>query len=221
MRRCYFLIRLQIIVGGFAASASSADLSPTSAADEIRYRLHEHHKDNLRPCVLRYQSATTSTMFLRTLAFTALAVETVSAFRDASPFFMFSTSELVPRHQSVTSRVANSWSRPASSDSTHSRVDTVATSSSVQDYVQDALAGCQSDTYILVNQPAVSAADFSTTTHATIHLRQRMTGGDQGIKTRKTVSNVLGQVALGEVERSLIERCGATSLVLDLSLIHI
>ncbi|CAL8579779.1 hypothetical protein XPA_005510 [Xanthoria parietina] len=122
----------------------------------------------------------------------ALSVTFGNAFTDTSPFFMFSTSELLTSSPQIAS------------------------ASSVQDTITSQLSKCPSDTYIVVTQPGVHAEDYSDR-YAAPHLRRKVSGEDDRIRSTMSVTDVLGQVNTEEIVGIVGDKCGAASLRIDAS----
>ncbi|KAL8646972.1 MAG: hypothetical protein Q9210_005835, partial [Variospora velana] len=131
-------------------------------------------------------------MLFRRLAALALSARYVHAFSDTSPFFMFSTSELLPSTPQIV---------PAE----------VLTKSIIS-----LLSSCLSDTYIIVTQPGVHAEDYSDR-YAAPHLRRKVQSEDEAIRSAVSVTDVLASVDTGAIVRSLEEGCGAALLKVDAS----
>ena len=96
----------------------------------------------------------------------------------------------------------------------------VSSSESVQLHIEEQLSTCSSDTYILVSQPGVNAADFKTASAAP-HLRRYMTGGEGEDSRSPTASfhvpDVLGHFDLVWAESYLERTCGAEIMNVDAS----
>ncbi|PGH27870.1 hypothetical protein AJ80_00420 [Polytolypa hystricis UAMH7299] len=121
----------------------------------------------------------------------SIATTSVSAFKDTSPFFLFSTSNFLPFNHHLTS------------------------SSSVQSYLSSTLPACPSDIYILVSQPGVHASDYITRKSAP-RLRERVLRKDSAVVSVAAVGEVAsGVVDADEVRALLEEKCGAETVVVD------
>ncbi|KAL8645413.1 MAG: hypothetical protein Q9226_007318 [Calogaya cf. arnoldii] len=131
-------------------------------------------------------------MLLPLLTALASSVALGNAFTDTSPLFMFSTSELLT-------------SAPQ-----------IASASTVQETIISQFSKCPSDTYIIVSQPGVHAEDYSDR-YAAPHLRRKVSGEDERIRSTMSVTDVLGQVNAEEIVASVEERCGAALLRIDAS----
>ncbi|KAK8216692.1 hypothetical protein M8818_001655 [Zalaria obscura] len=123
-------------------------------------------------------------MLVRLLTAAAVAASSVSAFRDTSPFFLFSTAEFEGQSQQI------------------------ATARDVQARIEDLAKSCPSDSYIVVSQPGVSAADFAGR-QTTPHLRRRLGGEDKTVKSSVQVRDVVGQVSGSEAATLLSKSCGS------------
>ena len=78
------------------------------------------------------------------------------------------------------------------------------------------LGKCPSDIYVIVSQPGVNALDYSGQ-HSTPHLDRWISGEDKDIRTSYTVSDVLGELDIGALVRTLEKKCGAGTLTVDAS----
>ncbi|KIW01366.1 uncharacterized protein PV09_07135 [Verruconis gallopava] len=131
-------------------------------------------------------------MVLRRIWALALTVHIAAAFRDTSPFFLFSTTRIsdVP--------IAHSQ---------------LVSSSALTDQVSHALSSCPSDTYIIIAQPGVSASDFSAGSSSP-NLRQYL-NKTAGIVETWVVPEVAGLLDARSLERQVQERCKADVLRID------
>ncbi|KAL8924385.1 MAG: hypothetical protein Q9172_002732 [Xanthocarpia lactea] len=120
----------------------------------------------------------------------ALSAGICNAFRDTSPFFMFSTSELL------------------------TSVPQIALASTIQDIIVSQLSKCPSDTYIVVTQPGVHAEDYSDR-YAASHLRRKVSGEDERIRSTMSVMDVLGDVDAEKIVEVVGDKCGAALLRVD------
>ncbi|KAF2405537.1 BIG1-domain-containing protein [Trichodelitschia bisporula] len=125
----------------------------------------------------------------------ALAASGTAAFSGTSPFLMFSSSQL-GKHE---------WG--------HAQL---ATSASVNSLVSQSLSTCPSDTYILVSQPGVSAADFENR-RVLSYLGQVFNHSDSETSPRVVVPEVAGLVDVQAISRQLQEKCKAEVLKADAS----
>lgn len=77
------------------------------------------------------------------------------------------------------------------------------------------LEECTSDTYIIVSQPGVNAADYQD--RAAPFLRMKMLGDDKSIRSSLTVKEVLGEVSGISLSKAVQQKCGAGHLRVDAS----
>ncbi|PGH00513.1 hypothetical protein GX51_05728 [Blastomyces parvus] len=134
-------------------------------------------------------------MWINGLGLFALAsagVTTVDAFRDTSPFFLFSTHETA-----LPSRQFES-------------ANTLSTSLSAS------LKSCSAATYILVSQPGVHARDYSSG-DAAPRLRRGVLQLDKEVKGSFAVSEVVGAVDVDALQGVLEEGCGVEVERVDMS----
>ncbi|GAB7349649.1 hypothetical protein MBLNU459_g0325t1 [Dothideomycetes sp. NU459] len=124
-------------------------------------------------------------MLVRYISAAALAIQCVSAFKDASPFFLFSSSRFETKQMPDAQ---------------------VASATDVEAHINSLLKGCSPDTYVVVSQPGVSIADFSSEQFAP-HLRRRLVGDDKQTQSLVRVSNVLGQISSRNVLVGLEQQC--------------
>jgi hypothetical protein len=122
----------------------------------------------------------------------ALAAATASAFRDTSPFFLASTSQIL--------------STPAQLKSATTLLDELSTK----------LGACPSDYYVIASQPGVHSTDFATGKSAP-RLGARMTGEDEAIRSTMIVNEVVGVLEMEQVRNILETQCGAQTTVIDAS----
>ncbi|CAG7938261.1 unnamed protein product [Penicillium olsonii] len=120
----------------------------------------------------------------------ALGAAAVNAFRDTSPFFLASTSEVL----------ANSAY--------------IQTGASVLETLDSALSSCPSDYYVVVYQPGAHATDFSTRKSAP-RLGAKMLGKDSSIRSKMSVNEVAGLVEPKEVKKLLETKCKAQTTTID------
>ncbi|KAJ9645214.1 hypothetical protein H2201_000990 [Coniosporium apollinis] len=136
-------------------------------------------------------------MALRRIGALALSATLVSAFRDTSPLFMFSDSPL-PNSIATTQ---------------------LALSGQLSSQIESSLADCPSDTYIIVSQPGVSAADFSDRL-STPHLRDYI-DRHGGVQSSVTVPEVVGTIGTDALLQRLAQKCKATTITVDSEKRHI
>ncbi|MCJ1454245.1 hypothetical protein MMC28_004597 [Mycoblastus sanguinarius] len=121
-----------------------------------------------------------------------LGISIVSAFKDTSPFFLFSTSELLASSPDLVS------------------------AASLSKAIVPELEACTSDTYVIVSQLGVNAADYHGRLSAP-HLRMKMLGNDKSIRSSLSVKDVLGGLDAQEMSRIVQAKCGAGHLRVDAS----
>jgi hypothetical protein len=150
-------------------------------------------------------------MVLRRLWALALSAQFVSAFKDTSPFFLFSTSRwaLISTAQANTSPTDNDY-RLSDPLIVHSQL---ASSSALTAQVSQALLSCPSDTYIIISQPGVSASDFSAG-ESSPNLRQYL-NKTAGVAETWTVAEVAGVLDAKSIEKQVEEKCKADVLRID------
>ncbi|PGH11488.1 hypothetical protein AJ79_04863 [Helicocarpus griseus UAMH5409] len=117
-------------------------------------------------------------------------IPTTHAFKDTSPFFLFSTSSDIPLPP------------PTHLSSAPSLSDTISTAF---------LPSCPSETYVLVSQPGVHARDYSVE-QDTPELRKRVLGKDG---SRFVVSEVVGEVDVEGVVAGLEKGCKGRIVKVD------
>ncbi|KAI9693949.1 MAG: hypothetical protein M1822_003220 [Bathelium mastoideum] len=120
----------------------------------------------------------------------ALNLGLVSAFQDASPFFLFSTS-----------RLANT-----SLDSLN-----IASSTQVTSSVLKALESCSSQTYLLVEQPSARVSDF-VNNKAAPTLRRQIQKEDERVLSSYTVQEVAGTIDVAKITQYLSAQCQTQQL---------
>ncbi|OJD10280.1 hypothetical protein ACJ73_09852 [Blastomyces percursus] len=124
------------------------------------------------------------------------AVTTVDAFRDTSPFFLFSTHETALPIPSRQFEAANTLSTILSA--------------------APALKSCSAASYILISQPGVHARDYSSG-NAAPRLRRRVLQLDGEVKGSFAVSEVVGRVDVDALQGVLEEGCGVEAERVDIS----
>ncbi|CAL5868470.1 uncharacterized protein PFLUO_LOCUS2696 [Penicillium psychrofluorescens] len=129
-------------------------------------------------------------MHLSRFGLLALGAATVDAFRDTSPFFLASTSEVLANSAYIKSGA--------------SLLDTLSTS----------LSSCPSDYYVVINQPGVHSSDFSTRKSAP-RLGAKMLGKDKAIRSKMTVNEVAGLLEAKDVSGFLEKKCKAKTTAID------
>ncbi|PNS18982.1 hypothetical protein CAC42_6077 [Sphaceloma murrayae] len=109
------------------------------------------------------------------------------AFRDTSPFFLFS-SDALPSSAHLSSKTS------------------LATAEKIHEHLTSTFHSCPSDTYILITQPNVSTADFRA--NHPPHLSRYMASDASSVKTRVSVRNVVGQLDREVLEGEITRACG-------------
>ncbi|KAI4738137.1 BIG1-domain-containing protein [Aureobasidium sp. EXF-12298] len=130
-------------------------------------------------------------MLLRYLSAAALALQTANAFKDASPFILYSTGQLDAKDVNVN----------------------VISAQSLQESVEHQLKGCPSNTYVVVSQPGISTNDL-TVSKSTPHLRRRLSGKDDNVKSIFAAKNVVGDVDGMALVASITRECHTKSTLL-------
>ncbi|KAK4694960.1 hypothetical protein P7C71_g2705, partial [Lecanoromycetidae sp. Uapishka_2] len=131
-------------------------------------------------------------MYFPQLGAIALSFSLVNAFKDTSPFFLFSTSKLLAISPNLVS------------------------ADSLRKLVIPHLTECRSDTYVIVSQPGVEAADFADE-YTAPRLREKMNGDDMSIRSSFSVTDVLGLISGDELSKVIQDRCEASHLRVDAS----
>ncbi|KAL8680457.1 MAG: hypothetical protein Q9186_003355 [Xanthomendoza sp. 1 TL-2023] len=153
-------------------------------------------------------------MLLHLFSGLALSLSFTNAFTDTSPFFMFSTSEYAFPTQDVaclrTLPSTNIKSRLLSS------TPQITSASTLLETLTPQLSTCPSDTYIIVTQPGVHAEDYSDR-YSAPHLRRKVLGEDERVRSTMSVMDVLGDVDAEKIVGMLEQRCGAVVLKVDTS----
>ncbi|KAI5199318.1 hypothetical protein AUEXF2481DRAFT_39517 [Aureobasidium subglaciale EXF-2481] len=128
-------------------------------------------------------------MLLRYLSAAALALQSADAFKDASPFVSYSTNQLDVKESSVN----------------------VISAQTLQKNVGEQLKGCPSDTYVFVSQPGLNTADL-TLSKSTPHLRRRLSGKDDSVKSIFAAKNVVGDVDAMSLVATVNRECSSLDL---------
>ncbi|KAJ5902302.1 BIG/ATPase V1 complex subunit S1 [Penicillium taxi] len=123
-------------------------------------------------------------MHLSRFGLLSLGVAAVDAFKDTSPFFLASTSEVLANSAYIKS------------------------GASVLEEVSSSLSSCPSDYYVVVSQPGVHSSDFSTRKSAP-RLGTKMLGKDKSIRSKMSVTEVSGLVDDRQIKRLLEDKCKA------------
>ncbi|KAG9639575.1 BIG1-domain-containing protein, partial [Aureobasidium melanogenum] len=130
-------------------------------------------------------------MLLRYLSAAALALQSANAFKDASPFLLYSTGQLDAKDANVN----------------------VISAQSLQESVEHQIKGCPSNTYVVVSQPGISTNDL-TVSKSTPHLRRRLSGKDDNVKSIFAARNVVGDVDGMALVASITRECHTKSTLL-------
>ncbi|KAF3398147.1 hypothetical protein F1880_005720 [Penicillium rolfsii] len=129
-------------------------------------------------------------MHLSRFGLVALGAAAVDAFRDTSPFFLASTSEVLAISANIK------------------------TSASLFGDLSSALGACPSEYYVVVNQPGVHSSDFATRKSAP-RLGAKMLGKDKSIRSKMSVNEVAGLLDVKQIKGLLEEKCQAQTTVVD------
>ena len=130
-------------------------------------------------------------MLLRYLSAAALALQSANAFKDASPFVLYSTSQLEGESANVN----------------------VISAQSLQEGINHQINGCPYGTYVFVSQPGVSTNDL-TLSKSTPHLRRRLSAKDDDVKSVFTAKNVVGEVDAMALVATVNRECNTKSTLL-------
>ncbi|KAI9375449.1 BIG/ATPase V1 complex, subunit S1 [Aspergillus egyptiacus] len=131
-------------------------------------------------------------MRLTHLSLLALGAATAGAFRNTSPFFLASTSEITSASKQLQS------------------------ATSLLDDLSTTLSTCPSDYYVIASQPGVHSTDFATR-KAAPRLGAKMTGQDEEIRSTTVVNEVVGVLEAKQIRSVLETECGAQTTVIDAS----
>ncbi|OQD76331.1 hypothetical protein PENDEC_c004G03054 [Penicillium decumbens] len=129
-------------------------------------------------------------MHLSRFGLVALGAAAVDAFRDTSPFFLASTSEVLTNSAYIK------------------------TGTSLLNDLSSSLSACPSDYYVVVNQPGVHSSDFSARKSAP-RLGAKMLGKDKSIRSKMSVNEVTGLLDIAEIKSILSEKCKAQTTAID------
>ncbi|KAL1616328.1 hypothetical protein UCDDS831_g06811 [Diplodia seriata] len=132
-------------------------------------------------------------MALRTVGAIALAISAASAFQGTSPLFVVSSANTLPdfANKNIISSAAAARS------------------------VEQLLAGCPSESYIVVSQPGVSPTDFENKWSAP-WLRSKFHNPDAPITTG-SINEVVGGIDAEDVVKYVESQCKATRMNVDAS----
>lgn len=78
------------------------------------------------------------------------------------------------------------------------------------------LQKCPSDTYVIVSQPGVNAADFYNR-HSAPHMRRMISGDNKEIRSSMAVTDVIGTLDPTEYKQVAQDTCGGRLLKIDIS----
>ncbi len=78
------------------------------------------------------------------------------------------------------------------------------------------LQKCPSDTYVIVSQPAVNAADYHELSSAPC-LQRNTAGDNRNIRSSMKVSDVIGALDADNMSKEIQGKCGAEALRVDAS----
>ncbi|KAH8731384.1 vacuolar ATP synthase subunit S1-domain-containing protein [Phaeosphaeriaceae sp. PMI808] len=116
------------------------------------------------------------------------ALPSALAFRNTSPFFLFSTADL-------------------SLEQGASVADALQTTTDVLKALQD----CPTRDYIIIQQEGVSSADYLDD-RSTPRLNQYMSGKHTGVKTTFAIPDIVGEVDVNTITSYLASKCGSKSV---------
>ncbi|OJJ02865.1 hypothetical protein ASPVEDRAFT_700651 [Aspergillus versicolor CBS 583.65] len=131
-------------------------------------------------------------MRLSQFSLLALGAATASAFRDTSPFFLASTSELLSTSVQLKS------------------------ATTLLNDLSTKLSTCPSEYYVIASQPGVHSIDFTTAKTAP-RLGAKMTGKDKAIRSTMSINEVAGILEAKHIRDILEDKCGAQTTVIDAS----
>lgn len=92
----------------------------------------------------------------------------------------------------------------------------IVSAASLSKIITSELRKCPSDTYVIVSQPGVNAADYHDRFSAP-HMRQNIAGENKNILSSMTVPNVIEALDADSLSKEVQERCGAEVLHVDAS----
>lgn len=136
----------------------------------------------------------------------SLSASAAWAFKDTSPFMLFSTSKYASigptLHHQLTNLIRFDWSPPS-----------IATNEAISSQIDSVISKCSSDFYIVAHQPGVSSTDFRQP--STPHLREYVQKRKQHIKSSASVSEVVGDIDPEMTVKALQKACGAEPMAID------
>ncbi|KAJ6148070.1 hypothetical protein N7497_010052 [Penicillium chrysogenum] len=165
-------------------SSGGSGLSTASEAKSDTSRWQHHRQPNSIP--------TPNTMHLSRFGLLALGATAVNAFRDTSPFFLASTSEVLTNSAYIQ------------------------TGASLLENLSSSLSTCPSDYYVVVYQPGVHSSDFSTRKSAP-RLGAKMLGKDSSIRSKMSINEVAGLLEPKEIKGLLEKKCKTQTTAVDAS----
>ncbi|KAJ5265925.1 hypothetical protein N7505_004975 [Penicillium chrysogenum] len=165
-------------------SSGGSGLSTASEAKSDTSRWQHHRQPNSIP--------TPNTMHLSRFGLLALGAAAVNAFRDTSPFFLASTSEVLTNSAYIQ------------------------TGASLLENLSSSLSTCPSDYYVVVYQPGVHSSDFSTRKSAP-RLGAKMLGKDSSIRSKMSINEVAGLLEPKEIKGLLEKKCKTQTTAVDAS----
>jgi len=86
--------------------------------------------------------------------------------------------------------------------------------SDVSNFLSGVTQQCPTDVYVFVSQPGVIAKDFISKDSAP-HLRRLLTTANETSEFRTSYSDVVGNVDLSTLLKTVTGKCGATSVNVD------
>ncbi|GFF31889.1 protein big1 [Aspergillus udagawae] len=126
------------------------------------------------------------------LTLLALGAASANAFRDTSPFFLASTSEILATSSNIKAATG------------------------VLEDLSSQLSTCPSDYYVIASQPGVHSTDFATRKSAP-RLGAKLTGKDKAIRSSMIVKEVAGVLEAKQIQSIIEKECGAQSTLIDAS----
>ena len=91
--------------------------------------------------------------------------------------------------------------------------------SELNTFVETSLGRCFTDSYVLVLQPGVTAADYDRK-ESIPQMQARMLGKEGRIFSKLVVRDVMGQISLGKLSKLLQDKCDAGITKVDASSEH-
>ncbi|OJD32368.1 big1-domain-containing protein [Diplodia corticola] len=132
-------------------------------------------------------------MALRTVGAIALSISAAAAFQGTSPLFVVSSADALPEFADKN----------------------IISSAAAARSVEQLLAGCPSESYVVVNQPGVSPTDFEDKWSAP-WLRSKFHNADAATTTA-SINEVVGGTSADHVIKYLEDQCKATRMNIDAS----